>query len=153
MKITHILFLFIALLNVGITNSPSNDFTKESLKIFYDNDAEGTESSNVKGKEMSILFNCCFDDSVVVYLNDDVVYRKRLKTDPVLSFSGATRVSFDNSIDSNMLRVELPAAKVYSEISLDKNYKLLYLSRSEAHGKRYGHIWTAQFRNVPIDYE
>jgi hypothetical protein len=152
MKTAHILFLFIAMLNFGITTSPSNDFTKESLKIFYDNDAEGTESSNVKGKEMSILFNCCFDDSVVVYLNDEVVSLKRFTTDPFVSLSGIVKVSLDNSKDSNMLRIELPEAKVYSEISLDKNYKLLYLSRSVKGEKKFGYIWAARFRNVPIYY-
>ncbi len=96
MKNSPIILVFFFAFLLSFTMLPSSDFAKESLKVFYENDAEGRESSNVKGKEMSIMFNCCFDDSVVVYLNDEVVYGKRLKTDPVLSFSGATRVSFDN---------------------------------------------------------
>lgn len=153
MRANQFFALFFSLFLLGFTRTSNSDFTKESHKVFHDNDTDGIESNNVKGKEMSILFNCCFDDSVVVYLNDKVVYGKRLKTDPVLSFSGATQVRFDNNLDSNVLRVELPEAKVCLEILLDRNYKFLYLSRSVESEKRYGYIWSVIYRNIAMEYE
>jgi len=148
-RLLTVLFVFIKLYAFGQVNL---NLEKEKVKYQYDKRrTEGSYSlSTVIGKSMQVNFDCCFDDSVHIYINNILEEKVFLKTDGSTSFTGhALIVTFNPKDKKSTLKIILPYKKVFCEIDLDKKYKMLHVNRMEHWDK----TWWITFRNFGIAYE
>jgi len=129
-----------------------NKLVEEKVKYQFD-DKKPSETFVPKielGKEIQINFDCCFNDSVQIYVNDKLIEKTFLKTDESTSFTGySINVKFDNRKKNTTLKVILPNKQVYCSILLYKKYKLLNVNRMENWNK----TWWITFGNFGIIYE
>ena len=129
-----------------------NHLIEEKVKYQYDN-KRPSESYIPKikiGKEMQINFDCCFNDTVQIFVNDKFIERACLKTDKSTSFTGhSIKVKFNEKEKSTTLKVVLLNKQVYCKIILDKKYRMLNINRMEHWDK----TWWITFRNFGIYYE
>ena len=147
---TSILTIFIDLTLLGqVRNS---QLIEEKVKYQYDNTKpnETYVPKSQLGKEIQIKFDCCFNDSVQVFVNDKNIENLFLNTDKSTSFTGhSITVKFDKKKKNTTLKVVLPNKQVFCNIILNKKYKLLNVNRMECSDKK----WWLTFRNFGVFYE
>jgi predicted DNA-binding ArsR family transcriptional regulator len=149
----YLTLLLIILIDLTLLGQVKNSkLIEEKVKYQYD-DKKPSESYVPKvelGKEIQINFDCCFDDTVQIFVNDKLIEKVFLKTDESTSFTGhSIKVKFDEKEKSTTLKVVLPNKQVYCNIILDKKYRMLNVNRMEHWAK----TWWITFRNFGIFYE
>ncbi len=150
--------IYLALLSFILTTHnlsgqvKTRSFVEEKVKYQYD-DKIPNETYIPKtqlGKEIQINFDCCFNDTVQIFVNDKLIDKLFLSTDESTSFTGhSITVKFDEKKKNTTLKVVLPNKQVFCNIVLDKKYKLLNVNRMEHRDK----TWWITFRNFGIVYE
>lgn len=104
----------------------------------------------VVGQEMEIYFNCCFNDSVIIQIDDKIIDNIFLITDKSTSFTGYVLIHrFDKANCKPTMKIILPDKKVFSEIILDNRYKILKINRME----HWDNTWWITFMNCRTIYE
>jgi hypothetical protein len=149
----YLTLLLIILIDLTLLGQGKNSqLIEEKVKYQYD-DKKPSESYVPKvelGKEIQINFDCCFGDTVQIFVNDKLIEKVFLKTDESTSFTGhSIKVKFDEKEKSTTLKVVLPNKQVYCNIVLDKKYRMLNVNRMEHWDK----TWWITFRNFGIFYE
>lgn len=125
---------------------------EEKVKYQYDKKRtkENYDLSTEIGKSVQVNFDCCFDDSVHVYINNILTEKLFLKTDGSTSFTGHSLVvMFNPKKKQTILKIILTDRKVFCEINLDKKYRALHVNRTE----KGGEVWPIIFRNFGIVYQ
>lgn len=125
---------------------------KEKVKYQYGKKRtkESYHLNTVTGRSMQVDFDCCFNDSVHVYINNILTEKAFLKTNESTSFTNhSLLVKFNPEDKKTTLKIILPDKKVFCEIELDKKYKMLHVNRMEHWDK----TWWVTFRNFGILYE
>ena len=150
---TYLTIILIFLINLTLLGQVKTDsLIEEKVKYQYD-DKKPNETYIPKielGKEIQINFDCCFDDSVQIFVNDKLVDKRFLRTDESTSYTGYSMVvKFDDKKKNTTLKVVLPDKRVFCNITLDKKYRLLHINRMEHWDK----TWWITFRNFGIIYE
>ncbi len=150
---TYLTLLLIILIDLTLLGQVKNSqLVEEKVKYQYD-DKKPNETYVPKtqlGKEIQINFDCCFNDTVEIYVNEKLIDKPFLKTDGSTSFTGhSITVKFDEKEKNTTLRVVLPNKQVFCNIVLDKKYRLLNVNRMEHWDK----TWWITFRNFGIVYE
>lgn len=150
---TYLSLILIILVNVALFGQVTNgQLIEEKVKYQYD-DKKPNETYAPKiqlGKEIQINFDCCFKDTVQIYVNDKLIDKLFLDTNESTSFTGhSITVKFDEENTSTTLKVVLPNKQVYCNIVLDKKYRILNVNRMEHWDK----TWWITFRNYGIRYE
>jgi hypothetical protein len=141
-------FICILLLNFNFSAQSENfKLTEEKVKYQYDYDSTDTYDPKINiGEEMLIFFNCCFKDSVQVFINDNLIEKIYLYTNESTSYTGySLKVKFEKNKET-ILKVVLPNKKVFCNITLDNKYKLLYLNRIIDRNEN----WWIIFRNFGV---
>ena len=108
----YLTLLLIILIDLTLLGQVKNSkLIEEKVKYQYD-DKKPSESYMPKvalGKEIQINFDCCFDDTVQVFINDKLIKKVFLKTDESTSFTGhSIKVKFEKNVKSTTLKVVLP---------------------------------------------
>ena len=150
---TYLTLLLIILVDLTLFGQVTNrQLIEEKVKYQYD-DKKPNETYIPKtqlGKEIQINFDCCFNDTVQIYVNDKLIDKLFLKTNESTSFTGhSITVKFDEKKKNTTLKVVLPNKQVFCNIILDKKYRLLNVNRMEHWDK----TWWITFRNFGIVYE
>ena len=146
-------FLFIIFINLTLFGQVKNSRLIEE-KVNYQYDDEKPNETYIPkiqiGKEIKINFDCCFNDSVQLFVNNKLVDKLFLKTNESTSFTGhSIIVKFDEKKKITIMKIVLPNKQVFCNIVLDKKYRLLNVNRMEDWGK----TWPITFRNFGIVYE
>lgn len=151
-SMTKFYFILFLLFASSTGQGQTNKLVKEKVKYQYDNKkpnetyVPGIET----GKEIQINFDCCFNDTVQIYVNDKLIDKLYLQTNESTNFTGhSITVKFDKKKKKTNLKVVLPDKHVYCNIVLDKKYRILNINRMEYSNKN----WWITFRNFGIFYE
>lgn len=151
--IKGLVFILLACMSLCSYGQVKEDLlVKEKVKYQYDKKRtkENYDLNTEVGKSMQVNFDCCFDDSVHVYINNILTEKVFLKTDGSTSFTGHSLiVRFNPKDKKSILKIILPYRKVFCEIDLDKKYKMLNVNRMEHWDK----TWWIAFRNFGVVYE
>jgi hypothetical protein len=86
-----------------------------------------------------INFNSSFDDSVIISINDQVMYNKYLKTNHSIDLAGNIAISFNDSRDCKTMTVYFVKTEKYLTEKLDFRFKAL-------------DIWTNNQGHWHLDY-
>ncbi len=145
----NILMLFLLFNSI---QAQDTGYIKEIVNYQYDKTDPGDryiKPDVIPGKEILVFFDCCFNDSVQIFKNGQLILSKFLKTDPSLSFTGlAIKIKFEKP--KTILKIILPGKKVFCEITLNnKYYTVLNINRMEDRNP----IWWITFRNYVVYYE
>ncbi len=126
-----------------------NNFKEE--KVIYQYDSSKLDKYFFrKNTSITIDFDCCFNDSVEIFVNNQLIRTLFLKTEASLSFTGHRMDVVFEKKEAKTLKVVLPMKNVYCIINLDKRYRYLYVNRLE--GTKITN-WPIIFRNFQIMYE
>lgn len=126
-----------------------NKFKEE--KVIYQYDSSKLDKYVFKKNTViTIDFDCCFNDSVEIFVNNQLIRRLFLKTENSLSFTGHRMTVMLDKKGVKTLKLVLPMKKAYCIINLDRRYRYLYVNRLE--GTKISN-WPIIFRNFQIMYE
>lgn len=148
------IYILLYLLSSSLTafgQIPKDLFTEEKVKYQYDN-KKPKEYFTPKieiGKEIEVNFDCCFNDTVEVYVNDRLIERSFFRTEESFGLAKTRIIRFDSTAKNTKLTIVLPNKKVFCEISLNRKYKILHVNRME----HWNNTWPIIFRNFGIIYE
>jgi hypothetical protein len=142
-------FLFLLIFELLYNNEVKGQkkYEREFVCISYSQDS----FTQKKWKEFFIQFNDGFeDDSISVFLNNKLIYHRRISTDKTLSYADAFKFIIRRN-SQPLLKFFLDDKKLFCEILYDKrcsNLKLSHISGIDIEPH-----WIANFANGTLIYE
>ena len=137
--------------NAMSQRTSSNEYVLEThhQKIWIPSKLEETYEHKAKDtlkKVLDLAFEQAFDDSVYIKVNDSIVYKKRIKTDPKLSVVKDDFI-IDYSVykDIPSISIFLVEKKKFIRFKPALGYRHVYLSRLQE-------SWELNFSNYPRFY-
>ncbi|MCH2235638.1 MAG: hypothetical protein MK078_15460 [Crocinitomicaceae bacterium] len=96
-------------------------------KVIYHYNDSGKhigDTANI-GKKIGVRLNCCFQDSIHIYLNDSLITNKYYATNPSTSNAGSIILDLPQTQEELILTLVFPETKDYCKIVLANQYRYM----------------------------
>lgn len=152
MTVVVVLFLMIGVKKVSAQKSLTLNYKAETVfsNLWVPSHLDESYKLKIKDttkKHLQIVFEQNFDDSVLISINDSILYKKKAKSDAKLSMVNEQfEVDYTAYDKTPTILIFLIKEKKYIEVRPEKGYRILFINRLD------GEPWELTFSNYPRLY-